>query len=114
TARGAKDDAGLAERVIDRVVPPTAMPEFDDVPPARDWPVLRTALRDLPVLRTARGAKLRDNSRQSRPRIAKAGRKLIQQASHPRPKQIGDKAEVADEGLGAAEALRVRDQLADF
>ena len=64
-AAGAEDDAGFAKGVIHVLVPPAAVPKFDDVAPAR--------------------VELADDRVQPRGGIVEARGQLEQQAAHLRP-----------------------------
>src|SRR4029453_10482052 len=69
-AAGAEDYAGLAECLIDPLVPPALVPELHDVPPP--W------------------VELGNNPVQPGARVLKAPRKLEQKTSHARSEKIGD------------------------
>ncbi len=75
--------------------------------------VHQLACRNSTTLRAAR-IKLAEQCCQPRTRESIAWRKLEQEAAHPISEQIGDKAEVLDEGLCAAQLLSVRDELTDL
>ena len=94
SAAGAEDDPGLAKGLIHLLVPPTGVPEFDDV--------------------AARGIKLADNVVEPGLGVAVARRKLKQKASHAVAQNVGDHPKIPNERLCALELLDVSNVFADL
>jgi hypothetical protein len=88
-AARAEDDPGRPEGLVDLLPPPARVPELDDVAPPR--------------------LELAHDRRQPLRRIVEARRQLEQQASHVRPEQVGDMAEVTHQPLRPHEAPRMGD-----
>ena len=93
-AAGAENDIVSAKSVEDALVPPAAMPEFNDITPGR--------------------IELSDDALQPRAAKVKAGRELKEKAAHARTKEVGDMSEVADECVRSAEPFDVGDQFGNF
>ena len=93
-AAGAEDNACLAKGVVDFLVPPAGVPEFDDVAP--------------------RGIELTYDVLEPYLGVAIARRQLKKEAAHSVSENIGDHSEVLYESFRALEFLHVGNELADF
>jgi len=89
-AARAKDDAGLSKGIVDVVVPPASVPEFDDVAACR--------------------IELADNIVEACSGVAVARRQLKQEAAHSIAEDIRNHPEILDESLGTLEFLDVGDE----
>src|SRR5665213_1228528 len=94
TAARAENGACFAELGENRLIPPASVAELDNIASFR--------------------FKLAQNVSQSRRRVMEAGRQLEKEATHQRPEQVGDEAEIGDQLLRSMEAFHVCDQLTDF
>jgi hypothetical protein len=79
---------------IHRVIPPTAVPKFDDIAPV--------------------SLELADNGFQPGWRIVVTRGQLEQKTSHIRAKEIGDIPKVLDQFLRALKPFGMRDMFTDF
>ena len=93
-AAGAENDIVGAKSVEDALVPPAAMPEFDDI--------------------TSGWLELGDDALQPGAAKVKAGRELKEKAAHARTKEVGDMSEVADECVRSAEPFDVGNEFGNF
>ena len=91
---GAENDIVGAKSVENPLVPPAAMPEFDDI--------------------TSGWIELGDDALQPGAAKVKAGRELKEKAAHARTKEVGDMSEVADECVRSAEPFDVGDHFGNF
>src|SRR5882757_3053236 len=82
-AAGAEDNSGLLKGLVNFLIPPAGVPEFDDI--------------------ATRGIELAHNRVQPRLCVTVARRQLKQEAAHPLAQNIGEEAKIPNERLGALE-----------
>src|SRR3954465_11663645 len=93
-AATAEDNSGRFKGPINFLVPPAGVPKLHNV--------------------AARGIELAHDRVQPRSCVAVARRQLEQQAAHPLSQNIGDDAEIPNQGLCALEPFHMRDELTDL